>query len=466
MNRAKGVTGEEPSVIDGDLTPGAVIADKYVIEHLLGEGGMGAVWSAYHLQTNRPVAIKALRDFGGEAATERARQRLLREARAAGSIRHPNVVDVYDVIETTEGPLLVMERLEGEPLQALMGRGLLTPADALRVLMPAMRGVAAAHERGVVHRDLKPDNIFLLRDDRSRLIGVKVLDFGISKVAGDPLDNKLTQSGTILGTPAYMAPEQLTAGAVDARTDVYALGAIVYEAIAGVLPHPGGTFALMATAKLGRDPTPLRKQAPGTSRALSKVVDRALARNPNARFQNVAAFAEALEEFTDVGFGGAAVELASETGRLAAAAPKDRNKTWVAVAVAGALVALITGGVGAWVLGSDGPDDQGNAYPIANEGEPAADGTQVVDADPVDEAAEPGIPGPGDPRAINDAGVDSGSEETAAGATEEPTVIQEAQPAEPPLGDDTSGSADRPSMRRGMRRSMGRSGSLGTSDFL
>ncbi len=345
---------EELEVIDGELEPGKVLAGKYVIEALLGQGGMGAVWSAYHQQTNRPVAIKALRDVAGRGASDQARARLLREAKAAGSIRHPNVVDVYDVLDSKEGPLLVMELLEGESLQALMSRGTLPPEDVFRILIPAMRGVAAAHQRGVIHRDLKPDNIFLMRNDRGALTGVKVLDFGISKVAAEPLDEgTLTHSGTIIGTPAYMAPEQLTASEIDPRTDVYALGAIAYEALTGVLPHRGETFALMASAKLGADPVPLKKHDRTIPRAIAKAVEKALRRDKKERHQSVAELARDFEPFTDVGFGVDAVQLVSETGRTPVLATASSRKTWFAIAIVGVLVALTTVLSSMWAFGGD-----------------------------------------------------------------------------------------------------------------
>jgi serine/threonine-protein kinase len=385
------------------------------------------------------VAIKALRDLTGKGANAQARARLLREARAAGSIRHPNVVDVYDVLDSPDGPLLVMELLEGESLQALMGRGPLPTEDVFRILIPAMRGVAAAHQKGVVHRDLKPDNIFLLRNSRGSLLGVKVLDFGISKVARDPLDEgHLTQSGTILGTPAYMAPEQLTAGEIDPRTDVYTLGVIAYEALTGSLPHEGETFALMATAKLSKNHVPVRKRVPSIPRGLAKVLDKALARDKASRYQNVAELAWALEPYTDVGFGAAVVQLSSETGRSAVVTGRSHLKTWLAIGVVGLLVATGT------VLAS-----------IAWIREPAEVVTPLSTEAEVESVSESGS------EAETETATETESETESDSETEAETAAEAGSAAEP----DRSSRRTRRRRARHMQPPMGRSGTLSESDF-
>ncbi|HET6334791.1 MAG TPA: serine/threonine-protein kinase, partial [Polyangiales bacterium] len=198
-----------------------VIGGKYRIEHRLGRGGMGAVFRATHMVSRKSVALKwMLRS----TADENAHRRFLREALAAGRIDHPNVVDVYDVGE--EGPCayLVMELLHGEALRARLGRGPLRPRQAATLLLPAMRGVSAAHRAGVIHRDLKPDNIFLCTSPDGAAREAKVLDFGIASVLDDErADPTLTRDGAVLGTPVYMSPEQLQgARDLDVRTDVYA----------------------------------------------------------------------------------------------------------------------------------------------------------------------------------------------------------------------------------------------------
>jgi serine/threonine-protein kinase len=226
--------------------PGEVVGGKYRIDRPIGQGGMGTVYAALNEETGRRVAVKSLlADVPGNA---QAGARLLREARMVGKVHHPNVIDVYDVGRHEGTPFLVMELLDGESLDDLLVRGRIAPDDAIRLIIPAMRGIAAAHALGVVHRDLKPDNIFLCKSTAGRVREVKVLDFGISKTYGEELnDTNLTRSGAILGTPKYMAPEQLANEPVDRRTDVYALGVILYELIAGCLPFEGDTFALLAS---------------------------------------------------------------------------------------------------------------------------------------------------------------------------------------------------------------------------
>jgi eukaryotic-like serine/threonine-protein kinase len=205
---------------------GSVLAGRFRVLRQLGEGGMGVVLEAENTQTGKRVAIKWLR--AALASQPDAVERFLREARASARVRHPNVVDVYDVVQEADSAFLVMELLEGELLTAVLERGGIPAHELIALLLDAMRGVAAAHKQGVIHRDIKPDNIFLeFESDRGRRTP-KVLDFGISKLsAGEPLS--LTQAGVTLGTPLYMSLEQLRgADDIDERTDVYAFGVILY----------------------------------------------------------------------------------------------------------------------------------------------------------------------------------------------------------------------------------------------
>ena len=206
---------------------------------LLAEGGMGEVWEAQHLFTRRRVAVKVLQS--SLSALPDMRRRLLREARAATSVGHPNVVDVFDVFELEDGsPVMVMAFLEGETLGSRLERdGRLELGDLANVLLPVISAVGFAHSRGVVHRDLKPENVFLSSDG-----SVKVLDFGIAKPIPEMWDasDSPPTAGVPLGTPAYMAPEQTGGGAggaqaIDTRTDVYALGAVLYELVCGRPPN-------------------------------------------------------------------------------------------------------------------------------------------------------------------------------------------------------------------------------------
>ncbi|MEY4514884.1 MAG: hypothetical protein RLZZ450_7006, partial [Pseudomonadota bacterium] len=206
---------------------GDVVADKYRLDRVLGEGGMSTVYAAANVITGKPVAIKWLQPE--IIKDEEQSQRLLREAQATSSLDHPNVVNVFDVGRHAGALFLVMELLHGEPLSELLQRGPHDPYEIVRLMMPVLRGVHAAHRGGVVHRDLKPDNIFICRDphgDEPR--EPKVLDFGISKLTDELTPGQeLTREGTVFGTPQYMAPEQMRdARVADARSDVYALGVI------------------------------------------------------------------------------------------------------------------------------------------------------------------------------------------------------------------------------------------------
>ncbi len=273
---------------------GAVVADKYRIEGLLGRGAMGVVFAASHVVTGAPVALKWLSSCGHDVDQ---RARLFREARAAGRVVHPNVVKVHDVGQHDGAVFLVMERLVGRSLgDAMEAREPLTPGDAVRLMMPALRAVTAAHAAGVIHRDLKPDNLFLAEDGAGHTT-LKVLDFGISKLDEGPQELTLTQTGVVLGTPLYMAPEQLRGmKELDGRCDQYALACILYELVEGVAPHEGDSYAELAASKLKSTPRPFSASVPV---AFSQAVMRALATSPKARFADLASFAEALEAVAD-----------------------------------------------------------------------------------------------------------------------------------------------------------------------
>jgi serine/threonine-protein kinase len=279
------------------LRPGDVIAHKYEVLRLLGQGGMGAVFEARHTIIEKSVALKWLHTDG--APDPDAMHRLIREARAAGRIHHPNVVAIHDVGEHQGSLFLVMEYLRGKSLDALLADGSLSPTEALTLLLPAMRGVHAAHERGVLHRDLKPANLFICKDDGQHPVA-KVLDFGVSKIMDARFDEAAsTQTGAQLGTPAYMSPEQLRGDkTIDRRVDVYSFGVILYRIFAGRLPFTAASASGLAIKAATTDAPPLFAVNPELPRALSQIVARAMARNRDDRFEDMQTLVAALEPFT------------------------------------------------------------------------------------------------------------------------------------------------------------------------
>ena len=284
--------------LEGIPKAGDVIAGKFVVETVLGVGGMGVVVSASHAQLGQKVAIKFLRKNANK--TPEAVNRFLREARAVVGLHSAHVVRVMDVGVLEDGmPYMVMEHLVGTDLHKLLEeRKTLPVADAVDFLLQGMEAIAEAHAMGIVHRDLKPANLFLARSpDGSPL--VKVLDFGISKAMGSiSQEQNLTATSTIMGSPLYMSPEQLRSSKnVDARTDVWALGVMLYELLVGRLPFEAETVTGLC-AKIAADaPTPLRQIDPGVPAGLEAVVMRCLEKDVSRRVASVTELAVALQPF-------------------------------------------------------------------------------------------------------------------------------------------------------------------------
>lgn len=277
----------------GKLVPGAIVDGRYRVVDRIGEGGMGSVYRVEHLRLGARFALKVLR---GELATDpRMVARFEREMGAVARVTSEHVVPIVDCGVLAEGtPYFVMHLLEGRDLRALLREtGSLPPVRAVNLIIDACHGLSAVHAAGIVHRDVKPANLFVTRGDDGRDV-VKVLDFGVAKQTSDAT----TQPGALIGTVKYMAPEQIGTGRpVDARADLFALGVILYECIAGEAPFAGDTTERVLYGIITADPVPLHERREGVPVELSRVVQRALSKRPDDRFESARAFAEALRPF-------------------------------------------------------------------------------------------------------------------------------------------------------------------------
>jgi serine/threonine-protein kinase len=277
--------------------PGELLAGKYRVERALGEGGMGVVVAATNVALNQRVAIKLLRPAA--LANKEALGRFLREARAAASLRSEHVARVLDVGSLADGrPYMVMEYLEGRDLGDLVEHGPALPIPrAVDYVLQACEAIAEAHAAGIIHRDLKPRNLFLTQTVDGRPL-VKVLDFGISKMEGAPQDMQLTRTTEIIGSPSYMSPEQLRASRnVDKRTDIWALGVILYELLTQQLPFYASTVTELVAVVLTEHEPPVQSVRPDVPDALAAIIARCLAKKPDERFATVADLVSALEPY-------------------------------------------------------------------------------------------------------------------------------------------------------------------------
>ena len=280
-----------------DTLVGTVLEAKYEITRKIGQGGMGAVYEATHKLIGKRVAVKVLLDK--YAQKDQIVARLQQEARLASSIGHSNIIDITDIGQTRDGRMfVVMEFLEGESLGALIARsGRLDQQRALRIARQIASALGAAHKKGIVHRDVKPENVFLLtRNDQDY---VKVVDFGISKSLRpeDGSDSpRLTQTGMVLGTPLYMSPEQARGDEqLDHRIDVYALGVILYEMVTGEVPYRGTNYLNILSQVLSDDPIPPSQVNKEVGPDLEAVIEKALEKDRDQRYQSMEALAADLD---------------------------------------------------------------------------------------------------------------------------------------------------------------------------
>ncbi|HET7881342.1 MAG TPA: protein kinase [Acetobacteraceae bacterium] len=329
---------------------------KYEIKRALGRGAMGTVYEGWDPIIARRVAIKTVRlPENADPETEDALARFRREAQAAGRLTHPNIVGVYDYGETSDLAYIVMEFVDGPSLKALLDKNeRFALADTIRVMQDLLSGLQFSHERGVVHRDIKPANVMLTSTGQA-----KIADFGIARIES----SSMTQAGTLLGTPAYMSPEQFMAQVVDARTDIYSSGVLLYQLLTGERPFEGGMSAIMHKV-LNTDPPAPSELSVTAPPPFDAVVRRAMAKRPEDRFPTASAFAEAMQ--TALTKPAAPVIAAEETTLVAASPPRQPavrssepapsrpaaapvpKRSSMPIAAAAAILLLAATGGGAW----------------------------------------------------------------------------------------------------------------------
>ena len=341
------------------MTARALAASRYVVERELGRGGMATVVLARDTTLDRPVAVKLLSEAA--ASDDELRERFLREGRFAAQLAHANVVAVYDTGAEDGTPYIVMECVEGESLaDVLARRGPLPPAEVAALGRQACAGLAHAHERGLVHRDVKPQNL-LLREDGT----LKVADFGIARSGGGGAT--ITQAGTLLGTAAYMAPEVVAGELATAASDVYSLGAVLYELVTGIPPRRATTIADLAQDEPVRPPGEIVANVPAH---LEATILRCLDRDPRRRPASANDLARELEEPPAAEtFSQRPTEVVRNVGRA--------RSRLVPVLAAGAAVAIALAAVG--VLADDDPAPPPPVEPVQLDGTPAQDARRLAD---------------------------------------------------------------------------------------
>ena len=276
---------EEAETID----PGTVIDGRYEIKAVLGAGGMGSVYEAEHLGLRRRVAVKILQTR--RLLDESMQQRFEREAQTLAAVSHPNIVDITDFGSWNDVPYLVMEKLQGQNLFELLRDQVLSPREVADLMLQLLNALDHAHEQKLVHRDLKPGNVWIERNESGRM-QVRLLDFGFAKFIDDRGDS-LTEEGVILGTPAYMSPEQASGGSLDARTDIYSAGVLLFQMLTGCRPFEGEP-ALVLRAHIRETPPRVDSLVSGLHPAWGAVVARALEKRPGDRYQRASEFASAI----------------------------------------------------------------------------------------------------------------------------------------------------------------------------
>jgi serine/threonine-protein kinase len=338
---------------------GEKIAGRFEVEELVGHGGMSSVYKARDALLERHVALKILHEQ--YTADDDFVERFKREARSVAQLQHPNIVTVIDRGEEDGRQYIVFEYVEGENLKELVVRkGRLDIREALEVALEVAHGLAFAHQQGIVHRDVKPQNVLLNGDGHA-----KVTDFGIARTI--EVDS-VTQTGTVLGTSNYIAPEQATGKHVDAHSDVYALGAVLYELLAGDVPFPGESFVAVAMKHVHEPPPNLLEVRGDVPPRVAAAIDRALAKNPEERFPTMDAFAEELEAcLVDLEHGADGGKTMVIPARQRRPQPRRRTSRWP-IAVAGlallAIAAIVIGLIATGHISNNGNSAGSAATPF------------------------------------------------------------------------------------------------------
>ena len=383
--------GSGPRLEAGPELPPGTRVGEYEIEGVLGEGGMGKVYAAVHPVIAKRAAVKVLHP---EMSVNRgAVERFIQEARAVNQIGHPNIVDIFAFGTLPDGRCyFVMEHLRGVSLRARIDQHPPTIIESLAILDSITIALEAAHEKGIIHRDLKPDNIFLV-DVRGAPPTVKLLDFGIAKLLGNE-DNRAqrTRTGNVLGTPAYISPEQARGQGVDYRTDIYALGGVAYEMLTGQLPYPADNSADMLAKHLYEPPPSVRAVAPHVPGELDQLITRMMAKEVARR----PTLAEVRAQLRGHAMQASSLPLTTYppssartpgTATTIAPFPVNRSRTWIYAALGGLAVA---GGIGTAIAISGGNEVPPPAREPAPTRVPAATATPAPAPDaPAASAPEP-----------------------------------------------------------------------------
>ena len=330
---------------------GESFADRYELTELVGTGGMSSVYKAHDTLLERNVALKILHDHYSD--DDEFVERFRREARAAAQLSHPNIVTVIDRGEAAGRQFIVFEYIDGENLKELLVRSGRLPVErALELALQVARGLAFAHEHGLIHRDVKPQNVLLNGDGKA-----KVTDFGIARSLD--VEHGVTQTGTVLGTSNYIAPEQASGQPVGAQTDVYALGVVIYELLAGDVPFPGENFVTVAMKHVNEPPPNVLDVRRDVPPRVAAALDRALEKDPRQRFPTMDAFAAELEaclaELAGPDGSGEATMVVPAARRPAARAPRRRSRWPIVLAVLA--LAAIGAAVAALLLLDNGSTD-------------------------------------------------------------------------------------------------------------